>query len=104
MDNENEKKEYTCRYVFEKGQWAGEMCGENTRSNPYFCWQHKSKNIKKLLVVDIEVAIDALRRQRKIIQQDLKRLKEAAAEVGSKLAADDPSLPDVQKIKDLELK
>jgi len=104
MDNENEEKEYTCRYVYEKGEWAGEICGENTRSNPYFCWQHKTKNVKKLLVVDTKVAVEALKRQRKIIQQELKRLKEAAAEVESKLAANDPSLPDVQKIKDLELK
>jgi len=104
MDAENEKKKTTCRYVYEKGEWAGEICGENTKSNPYFCWQHKTKNVKKLLVVDIEVAVTALKRQRKTIQQDLKRLKEAAAEVGSKLSPDDPSLPDVQKIKDLELK
>jgi len=104
MDAKNEKKGYTCQYVYEKGEWAGEMCGENTRTNPHFCWKHKTKNVKKLLVVDTEIAVEALKRQRKTIQQDLKRLKEAAAEVGSKLSPDDPSLPDVRKIKDLELK
>lgn len=72
MDNENEKKEDTSQYVFEKGQWAGEICGENTRSNPYFCWQHKTKNVRKLLAVDTEIAVTALNIQIKIVKQDLR--------------------------------
>jgi len=43
MDNENEKKEYTCQYVFEKGQFAGEICGENTKSNPHFFGNTRAK-------------------------------------------------------------
>lgn len=104
MDNQNEKKKTKCQYVYEKGEWAGEMCGENTRTNPHFCWKHKTKNVKKLLAVDTEIAVEALKRQRKIIQQELKRLKESAAEVAKQLSPDDPSLPDVQKIKEIELK
>jgi len=104
MDNKKQKKTGTCEYVFEKGARAGEMCGENTLSHPRLCWQHKTKNVSKLLVIDTEIAVDALRRQRKILQQDLKRLRESAAEVEKKLAADDPNIVDVQKIRYLDLK
>jgi len=34
--------------------------------------------VKKLLTVDQEVVVNALNRQRKIIQQDLKRLKDTS--------------------------